>query len=227
MGNRRNDVGPQRRWGPAAARAGRPCVGGPLTEVGLAADPFEQFAGWFAEAAAAGLPQPDAMVLATTSAAGRSRARTVLLKHHDRRGFVFYTNRTSRKGQDLAANPWACLVFPWHAVGRQVTVEGKVVMLSRTESEPYFRARPRGSQLGAWASRQSRVVGSRAELDTRYAELERRWPSGTAVPMPDFWGGYRLTPDTVEFWCSRENRMHDRIRYRAGAAGWHVERLAP
>lgn len=227
MGTRANEAGPDRHQRPAQARSADRFTRDGLTEQGLAADPLEQFVRWFADAAAAGLPQPNAMVLATTSATGRSHARTVLLKHHDARGFVFYTNRSSRKGEDLAANPWACLLFPWHAIGRQVTVEGRVAAMSTAESEPYFRTRPRGSQLGAWASRQSRVVGSRAELDTRYAELARRWPPGTDVPTPNFWGGYRLIPDTVEFWCTRENRLHDRIRYRAGAAGWNVERLSP
>jgi pyridoxamine 5'-phosphate oxidase len=198
-----------------------------LSEDILAADPVSQFSRWLADADAAGLPQPNAMVLATTSEAGRSHARTVLLKEHSARGFVFYTNHTSRKGRDLAANPWACAVFPWHAVGRQVTVEGGVSRMTQEESRPYFQSRPRGSRIGAWASRQSRVVGSRADLDDRYAELERRWPPGTEVPMPDFWGGYLLVPETVEFWLSRENRLHDRLRYVRAAGGWTVERLAP
>lgn len=198
-----------------------------LFEDMLAADPAEQFSRWFADAAGAGLPEPNAMVLATTSGEGHSHARTVLLKGHDASGFVFYTNRTSRKGRDLAANPWACLLFPWYGLGRQVTVEGPVSALTTEQSEPYFRSRPRGSQIGAWTSRQSQVLGSRAELEERYTELERRWPPGTDVPMPDFWGGYRLAPETIEFWQSRENRLHDRLRYRRAAGGWAVERLSP
>jgi pyridoxamine 5'-phosphate oxidase len=180
-----------------------------------------------ADAEARGLPEPTAMVLATVSAAGRPRARTVLLKGHGQPGFTFYTNRTSRKGQDLAGQPLACLLFPWHAMHRQVIIEGGVRALTQDESEPYFRARPRGSQLGAWASRQSSVLASRAELDERYAELERRWPPGETVPMPDFWGGYAVAPDSVEFWQGRPDRLHDRLRYQRSPAGWIIERLAP
>ncbi len=198
-----------------------------LTEEMLAEDPLDLFAAWMADALAVPLPEPTAMVLATVSASGRPRARTVLLKQYDSGGFVFYTNRTSRKGSDLAEVPRASLVFPWYPMHRQVIIEGSAAALSTGESEPYFHSRPRGSQLGAWASRQSSVVGSRAELDDRYAELERRWPEGTDVPMPDFWGGYRVVPDVVEFWQGRVNRMHDRFRYRREAGGWVVERLAP
>ncbi len=198
-----------------------------LTSDMLAKDPLDQFAAWMADVVAVPLPEPTAMVLATVSASGQPRARTVLLKHYDPGGFVFYTNRTSRKATDMAEVPRASLLFPWYPMNRQVIVEGTVSALSTEESEPYFRSRPRGSQLGAWASRQSSVVGSRAELDDRYAELERRWPAGTDVPMPGFWGGYRVIPHVMEFWQGRVNRMHDRFRYRRNDGEWVIERLAP
>ena len=189
-------------------------------------DPVAQFSRWLADAEAAGLPEPNAMVLATVSAAGQPRGRTVLLKSHDADGFVFYTNRTSRKGTDLAAVARACLTFPWYALRRQVIIEGAVQELSTPDSEPYFRSRPRGSQLGAWASRQSTVIGSRDELEKRYAELEQRWAS-EPVPMPDFWGGYRVVPAVIEFWQGRVNRLHDRFRYRRDGSAWVIERQAP
>jgi pyridoxamine 5'-phosphate oxidase len=192
----------------------------------LADEPMKQFARWMADAAGV-LPEPTAMVLATTSAEGSPRARTVLLKEHGPDGFTFYTNRTSRKGQDLAAHPRACVVFPWYPLQRQVTAEGAVTMLSQADSEPYFRSRPRGSQLGAWASRQSTVIESRSQLEDRVAELERRWPEGTPVPMPDFWRGYLLEPQIVEFWQGGQYRLHDRFRYRRTGPAWIVERLSP
>jgi len=198
-----------------------------LDETMLAADPVDQFSAWLADAVAAGLPEPNAMVLCTMSAAGWPRARSVLLKGHGPAGFVFYTNRTSAKAQDLAANERACVLFPWYALRRQVIVQGPVTPLSQQESEPYFRSRPRGSQLGAWASRQSSVIVSRAVVDEAYARLDQRWPEGTTVPMPDFWGGYRLAHEVVEFWQGRANRLHDRLRYHRDEARWAVERLAP
>ena len=198
-----------------------------LDETMLAADPVDQFSAWLADAVAAGLPEPNAMVLSTVSAAGRPRARSVLLKGHGPAGFVFYTNRTSAKAQDLAANERACVLFPWYALRRQVIIQGPVTPLSEQESEPYFHSRPRGSQLGAWASRQSSVIASRAVLDEAYARYEQRWPDGTTVPMPDFWGGYRLAHEVVEFWQGRLNRLHDRLRYQRDGARWAVVRLAP
>ena len=211
-----------------AGPAGPGVTGGPgLDEAMLAPDPVAQFSAWLAEATAVGLPEPNAMVLSTVTGAGRPRARSVLLKSHGEDGFVFYTNHTSAKAHDLSGNPWACLLFPWYALHRQVIIQGAVSPLSEHESEPYFHSRPHGSQLGAWASRQSSVIGSRAVLDERYARLEQRWPAGTVVPMPSFWGGYRLRHDTVEFWQGRANRLHDRLRYSRQGAHWVVERLAP
>jgi pyridoxamine 5'-phosphate oxidase len=193
----------------------------------LAADPHRQFDHWMSDVVTAGLPEPTAMVLATVSAAGQPRARMVLLKGHDATGFVFYTNRTSRKARDLDEVPRASLLFPWHAIHRQVIVEGLVTQLAADASEEYFRTRPRASQLAAWASRQSTVIASRGELDARYARLEERWPDGEEVPLPGFWGGYLVMPQTIEFWHGRANRMHDRLRYRREGEGWVIERLAP
>jgi pyridoxamine 5'-phosphate oxidase len=198
-----------------------------LNEGMLDSDPVAQFSAWLADASAAGLPEHNAMALATVSASGQPRARTVLLKGHDADGFVFYTNRTSRKGRDLAEVPRASLLFGWYAIQRQVIIEGTVTELTAEQSEPYFHSRPRGSQLGAWTSRQSAVIASRAELEERYAELEARWPDPQPVPMPPFWGGYRVTPDIYEFWQGQVNRLHDRFRYRRHSGQWLIERQAP
>jgi pyridoxamine 5'-phosphate oxidase len=200
---------------------------GILTEEMLPADPLDLLRAWMDDVVKAGLPEPTAMVLATVSADQRPRARMVLLKGFDSDGFVFYTNRTSRKGSDLAEVPRACLLFPWQALHRQVIVEGQVTPLSTSASEPYFHSRPHGSQLGAWASRQSTVLASRDELEDRYRELEERWPEGTEVPMPEFWGGYLVRPEVIEFWQGRPSRLHDRFRYAAAGPAWTVSRLAP
>ncbi len=200
---------------------------GTLDEAMLPDDPMDLFQAWMDDVVRAELPEPTAMVLSTVSADQRPRGRMVLLKAADMTGFTFYTNRTSRKASDLAETPLASLQFPWQALHRQVIIEGPVMPLSTAESEPYFHSRPRGSQLGAWASRQSTELSTRTELEDRYAELERRWPEGTQVPMPEFWGGYRLTPERMEFWQGRPSRLHDRFRYTRQGSGWRVRRLAP
>ncbi|MEV5575646.1 pyridoxamine 5'-phosphate oxidase [Spirillospora sp. NPDC052269] len=194
-------------------------------EEGLPAEPLPLFAEWFSAAAAVGLPEPNAMIVATATPDGVPSARTVLLKGFGPDGFRFFTNLESRKGRELAANPRAALVFPWHPMYRQVRVEGTVTELSREDVLEYFVSRPHGSRIGAWASHQSAVVEGRAEIEERYAALTDEWPDG--VPLPDFWGGYLVVPEVVEFWQGRPNRLHDRIRYRREGGEWKVERLSP
>ena len=187
-----------------------------------------QFNRWFAEAAQVGLPEPNAMVLATADTAGTPSARTVLLKGIDERGFVFYTNYESRKGAELRANPRASLLFPWFPMMRQVEVRGAVREVDRVETEAYFAERPRMSQIAAWASPQSRVLPDRAAVDERFTATERRFPADAAIPAPPHWGGLRVVPETVEFWQGRAGRLHDRLRYRRTDEGaWIIERLAP
>lgn len=193
-----------------------------LHEEDLAQDPLAMFRRWFAVVQE--LPEPNAMVLATVSPDGQPSARTVLLKGLDERGFAFFSNLSSRKGDDLAGNPRCALLFPWHPLGRQVRVEGTASALDRTDVAAYFARRPRGAQIGAWASPQSQVVTSE-ELQSRYDEADAAHPDD--VPPPGFWGGYVVRPEAVEFWQGRENRMHDRLRYRRDAEQWVVERLAP
>jgi pyridoxamine 5'-phosphate oxidase len=198
-----------------------------LKETDLAKDPFRQFDKWFQEAEAAKIAEPNAMTLATAARDGRPSARTVLLKAVDGRGFVFYSNFESRKGRDLDANPFATLVFPWIALERQVIVSGPVVKTSREEAEAYFHSRPLASQLGAWASSQSTIISGRAPLEESMKTVEKKY-AGRPVPLPPFWGGYRLAPETVEFWQGRRSRLHDRLRYRRESDGsWTVERLSP
>ena len=193
-----------------------------LTEDDLSPEPFALFRRWFEEVRP--LTEPNAMVLATVNGDGRPSSRAVLLKGLDERGFVFYTNLTSRKGRDLAGHPDCALLFPWHQLQRQVRVEGRAEPLPRSEVAAYFATRPRGAQLGAWASPQSEVVTAE-ELAASYAEAEARFPD--EVPLPDHWGGYVVVPETVEFWHGRQNRMHDRWRYVRDGDGWRHERLAP
>jgi pyridoxamine 5'-phosphate oxidase len=196
-----------------------------LIEETLAEDWPTQFGRWLAEAVAAQVPEPNAMVLATADAAGRPSARSVLLKGYDVRGFVFFTNYESRKGEELAANPHGSLVFPWYPLHRQVIVAGPVERTSRAETEDYFAIRPRGAQLGAWASAQSRPLPDRDTLVEAWSEADRRFPG--EIPPPPHWGGFRLAPTSVEFWQGQRSRLHDRLRYRMDGDAWVVERLNP
>ena len=190
-------------------------------------DPMAGFAAWYRAAAAAGAERPDAMTLATASADGVPSARIVALRRHDAKGFTFYTNFGSQKARELRATPRAALVFFWAEVGRQVRAVGPVIELSREDSERYFRTRPRGTQVGAWVSRQSEAIDSRDALEKQYAEVSERFRDKD-VPLPPFWGGFRLEPVSVEFWERGKHRLHDRLRYyRSGESGWIVERLSP
>lgn len=209
---------------------------GVLDEDDLRDSPLAQFGAWFEDAVAVGLPEPNAMIVATAGTSGQPSARTVLLKDADARGFVFYTNLGSRKSEELSANPQASCVFPWFAMHRQVVVVGRVEEIDRVEALAYFSSRPHGSRLGAWASRQSTVIDGRAEVEQRYADLREQYPEGADVPLPDFWGGWLVRPESVEFWQGRESRLHDRLRFRAvdggsgdmgDATAWQVERLSP
>jgi pyridoxamine 5'-phosphate oxidase len=204
---------------------GRGVVRG-LPELGPTDDPIAFFREWFAVARDSGLFLPESVCLATATPDGVPSARMMLLKGVDDRGFVFYTNYESRKGEELAANPQAALVFHWGVLERQVRVEGRVSRLTHDESFAYFRSRPRGSRIGAWASDQSRPLKSRATLEARERELDAEHP-GDDVPLPPHWGGFRLVPERIEFWQGRINRLHDRLRYVREASGWRVERLQP
>ncbi|HZV05390.1 MAG TPA: pyridoxamine 5'-phosphate oxidase [Gemmataceae bacterium] len=200
---------------------------GGLSEADMDADPMRQFEMWFQQAQAANLPEPNAMTLATTTPDGKPSARVVLLKMCDASGFAFFTNYDSRKGRELTANPHAALLFFWPELQRQVRIEGTVERVSEAESDAYFRSRPLGSRLGAWASRQSEVIPDREVLEERVREIMQRYPDGE-VPRPPHWGGFRVRPLTIEFWQGRPDRLHDRLRYqRVQPDGWRLERLSP
>ena len=203
-------------------------VRGQLSESAVASSWYGQLRRWFDEAADPrhAIVEPNAIQLATVSAEGRPSVRTVLVKALDERGIVFYTNYDSAKAGDLAARPYASAVFAWLVLERQVRLSGPVERVSRAETETYFASRPRGSQLGAWASPQSQVVGSRSELEAQMNEVDQRF-ADTPVPVPPGWGGFLLRPELVEFWQGRADRLHDRIRYRRDGAAWIIERLAP
>ncbi|MFZ5846527.1 MAG: pyridoxamine 5'-phosphate oxidase [Actinomycetota bacterium] len=205
----------------------REYAGGGLDEADLEPDPVAMFRRWMQDGLRAGLFEPNAFVLSTVDADGTPSSRIVLLKGLDERGFVFFTNYASRKGRELAANPRAAALFPWHQLERQVRVEGTVSRLSDAENDAYFATRPRASQVGAWASPQSLVVPDRLTLDRGYDEQLTRFGEGD-VPRPEHWGGYCVAPQSVEFWQGRLGRMHDRLRYRrTGDDTWAIERLAP
>ena len=189
--------------------------------------PHVQFERWFAEAVEAGLPAPEQMALATADTAAVPSLRMVLLKGYDARGFVFFTNRESRKGRELDVNPRAAAVLYWEPLHRQVRVEGAVERVQEEESLAYFRTRPRGSRIGAWASPQSAPLPSRAELERRVTEIEARFEGEEELPLPPFWGGYRIVADAIEFWQGRATRLHDRVRYELRAGSWRRERLGP
>lgn len=197
-----------------------------LDEKDVSRDPFAEFDRWFAEAQAAAVEEPNAMVLATATPDGRPSARVVLLKGFDERGFVFFTDYRSRKGVELEANPRAALAWYWVELERQVRVEGTVTRTSPEESELYYRSRPLGSRLGAWASHQSRPIASRDVLEASLREVERRFGGGD-LPLPPHWGGYRLRPELFEYWQGRESRLHDRVRYLREGERWSIERLSP
>jgi pyridoxamine 5'-phosphate oxidase len=199
-----------------------------LTKANVDANPFRQFERWFAEVKASGVNEQDAisMTLATADSEGQPSARIVLLKSFDERGFVFYTNYNSRKGQDITGNPRVCLLFYWSPLWRQVRIEGTIEKVSEAESDEYFNSRPSGSRIGAWASDQSQRVENRGALEKRFDEFDLKFADN--VPRPPHWGGYRIKPQLIEFWQGRENRLHDRLRYSLRSDGtWTIERLAP
>lgn len=198
-----------------------------LSERDLDPNPVKQFESWYSATVETGLPEPNAMTLCTVDGDGQPFARTVLLKLYDERGFVFFTNYESRKAGQIAGNPRVALLFPWVALGRQVQIKGRADRIPTIESLKYFSTRPRGSQIGAWSSPQSQVISSRSVLEVKVAEMKRKFAQGN-VPLPDFWGGFRVVPETFEYWQGRASRLHDRFEYRRDAGGsWRFVRLAP
>jgi pyridoxamine 5'-phosphate oxidase len=197
-----------------------------LHESDLASDPFTQFTAWYNDAQKLGLAYPNAMALSTATADGKPSVRMVLLKDYDTRGFTFFTNYESRKGQEIKENAYVALLFYWEPLERQVRIEGRIEKTSEEESFAYFKSRPRGSRIGAWASAQSRPIASREALEARVKEFDSQYP-GDDIPLPPYWGGFRCAPDSIEFWQGRINRLHDRLCYQRSPQGWHIQRLSP
>lgn len=197
-----------------------------LTREDLATDPFDQFDLWFKQACDAELLEPNAMVLSTVSATGAPYQRTVLLKYFDRSGLVFFTNYGSRKGQHIEGNPYVSVLFPWYPLERQLTVIGTAAKISTAESFRYFSSRPKGSQIGAWVSQQSSIISSRQLLELQFEKIKTKFLN-QEIPLPDFWGGYRIVPTSFEFWQGRPNRLHDRFLYEKGESTWEISRLSP
>jgi pyridoxamine 5'-phosphate oxidase len=199
-----------------------------LDEHGIDRDPFQQFTIWYDDAVAAGLPEPEAMTLSTATSEGRPSARIVLLRGYDERGFCFFSNYSSQKGQELAANPYAAVTFHWVELERQVRIAGRVEKVTEAESDAYFQSRPSQSRIGAWSSPQSSVISNRDALEELFKKYQEQYLDETAIPRPEHWGGYRVIPKRIEFWQGRPNRLHDRLRFiRIDQGPWTLQRLAP